>query len=306
MAKYIPIEKVMASFKQTTLLRWLDRMRFTYILIIWLLVVACFGLLYWFTSGAGSYLEFSDSKEQVTDAATAIYFSFVTATTTGFGDVIPYGFFKVVAILEVVFGLLLLAVVTSKLVSIKQDAILEELYELSFTERINHIRASLLLFRQNIDRIVTLLEEKGLKKRDLQGIILHISSFEDTLSGARILLTRPQHHLIRKLDVVNLELICTSIINSLEKFHELLLALNLKHVPWKTEITVKLIEQCFALTDSIFHVLDTQALSVIIVKDLKGRKDALVHQLRADMEKKIKGSLAQWVSPSAKHEEQKK
>ncbi len=80
----------------------------------------------------------------------SIYFSFVTATTTGFGDFLPQGWFKLIVIAEVICGLLLLALVTSKLVSIKQDILLKEIYDMSFYERINRLRSGLLLFRQNL------------------------------------------------------------------------------------------------------------------------------------------------------------
>jgi len=80
------------------------------------------------------------------------------------------GFFKLISIFEVVFGLLLLAFVTSKLVSIKQDVILNEIYDISFNERLSMVRSSLLLFRQSLSRMMEKIEEIGkAKEAELMG-----------------------------------------------------------------------------------------------------------------------------------------
>src|SRR3989338_6930496 len=123
---------------------WIDKLKFIHILILWVFIIMSFGMAYYFLANVNSFLYYNLDQSPITRVIDAVYFSFVAATTTGFGDIIPMGVFKIVSIIEVIFGLLLLALVTSKLVSIKQDMILDEIYESSLNEKINRLRSSLL------------------------------------------------------------------------------------------------------------------------------------------------------------------
>ena len=60
---------------------------------------------------------------------TAIYFSFVTALSIGYGDVVPLGLFRIVAIVEGAAGLLIFGCVISKLVSRRQEELTEEIHQ---------------------------------------------------------------------------------------------------------------------------------------------------------------------------------
>lgn len=67
----------------------------------------------------------------------AIYFSFVTISTLGYGDFHPEGWGKALAVLEVLAGLFFVGIFVSRLVSAKQEALLnfltkERLADLSF------------------------------------------------------------------------------------------------------------------------------------------------------------------------------
>src|SRR3989338_7023782 len=79
-----------------------DKLTFLNIFIIWALIAITFGAVYYFLAGPNSFLLYNPNNTPVNSSLDSIYFSFITATTTGFGDIIPYGIFKVVAILEVV------------------------------------------------------------------------------------------------------------------------------------------------------------------------------------------------------------
>jgi len=68
----------------------------------------------------------------------AIYFSFVTISTLGYGDFQPEGCGKALAVLEVLAGLLFVGIFVSRLVSARQEALLdfltkERLADLSFS-----------------------------------------------------------------------------------------------------------------------------------------------------------------------------
>jgi len=72
---------------------------------IWLaLVVAC-GAAYWLidlSSGAGLVEAGARVDSNLGGLLTAIYFSFITATSVGYGDVLPVGITRMLAVAEAV------------------------------------------------------------------------------------------------------------------------------------------------------------------------------------------------------------
>ena len=83
----------------------------------------------------------------------AIYFSFVTALTIGYGDLTPLGIVRVLAVIEAAIGLLLFGALISKLVSARQEALTEEIHRLSFEDRLGRVRTNLYLVHSELDDI---------------------------------------------------------------------------------------------------------------------------------------------------------
>jgi len=74
---------------------------------------------------------------------TALYFSFVTATSVGFGDVVPLGPVRALAIAEAVVGLLIFGAVVSKLVSRRQEQVVSEIHRIAFEDRLERVQTDL-------------------------------------------------------------------------------------------------------------------------------------------------------------------
>ena len=86
----------------------------------WLGMILVFGLVYWgagISMGWGLQAGNVAVKPDLEGLGTAIYFSFVTALSIGYGDVIPLGALRILAVAEGVAGLLIFGCVISKLVS---------------------------------------------------------------------------------------------------------------------------------------------------------------------------------------------
>src|SRR5215468_11107155 len=82
-------------------------------------------------------------KPDLEGLATAIYFSFVTALSIGYGDVIPLGPLRILAVTEGVAGLLIFGCVISKLVSRRQEELVEQIHHLAFEDRLDRVRGNL-------------------------------------------------------------------------------------------------------------------------------------------------------------------
>jgi hypothetical protein len=264
--------------------KWFDKLSFPQILGVWLLTIIVFGLVYHFLASTDATLMYSKNHTPVTDLVDSIYFSFVTATTTGFGDIVPIGAFKFIAIFQVVTGLLLLALVTSRLVSLKQDAILTELYDISFKEKINRLRSSLLLFRQSIDRIVSSLEEKEFKPKMLKSINGYLSTFDYTLAEVRFAIDSNKNNRYTKdLDPISVEILYNSTLSSFDKIIEMIDLLEKSKLEWKKDISIGLLSKCLSTNEDLFKILSNASLSQETVKDLEIRKEDTRQRLRSQM-----------------------
>ncbi len=291
--RFVPLNEMFYKLQKERLDRvntLFDKLTFLHILLIWSSVVIIFGIFYYFLYTDASYLYYNFSHQRVSSLTDHIYFSFITATSTGFGDIVPLGYFKLLSIFEVVFGLVLLAFVTSKLISIKQDVILSEIYEISFQEKINGLRSSLLLFRQNVGRIITQLEEGTLRKREVQELYIYFSSLEDVLHEIEELFPNGEEetHFTKVLDPVNMELIFNSITQSFEKIHELVLVLNTSQFEWKRDVTVKLIQNCLSINVSLIEKLKSSRKKIgeKIFHDIAIANARIVELIRTDLEMK--------------------
>jgi len=130
----------------------------------WLGIIIFFGLLYWIAGvGMGCGLQAGNTliKPDLDGFGTAIYFSFVTALSIGYGDVIPLGALRILAITEGIAGLLIFGCVISKLVSRRQEALVEEIHHTTFEERLDRVRTNLHLVFSDLGTIDQINREQS-------------------------------------------------------------------------------------------------------------------------------------------------
>jgi hypothetical protein len=97
----------------------------------------------------------------VSGFATAIYFSFVTALSIGYGDVIPIGPLRILAVVEGIAGLLVFGCVISKLVSRRQEELTAEIHRTTFEDRLDRVRTNLHLVFSDLASVQQLRSEQG-------------------------------------------------------------------------------------------------------------------------------------------------
>ncbi len=122
----------------------------------WFAMVGGLGLAYWMIPAlhwgalrdAGAPVEFT-----LPGLLTALYFSAVTATSVGFGDVVPIGILRLLAVVEGAAGLLLFGCIISKLVSARQEMLVEETHRTAFEDRLERVRTNLHLVLSELQTI---------------------------------------------------------------------------------------------------------------------------------------------------------
>ena len=131
---------------------------------VWFGMILVFGMLYWLAGiGMGWGLQAGNIavKPDLDGLGTAIYFSFVTALSIGYGDVIPTGALRIFAIVEGAAGLLIFGCVISKLVSHRQEELVEEIHRTTFEDRLNRVRTNLHLVFSDLGVVQQLQAEHG-------------------------------------------------------------------------------------------------------------------------------------------------
>ena len=157
-----------------------------------------------------------------------IYHSFIASATVSFGMLTPTGYAKLFAIIEFVASLLLYGVVVSKLVSFKQEVILEEVYTISFHERINRLRSMLYLFRADLNRIIEQIEDGKKNPTLIKEGAIYIYNFANTMNDIDHLLHQrdTESHYVKGVNFATFELILNSIIISMDKLTEFFATLH--------------------------------------------------------------------------------
>jgi hypothetical protein len=129
-----------------SLLDLVDRLSTFQLFLIWIAMIVVSGLSYWLATRLGEHGLVEAGKAVGTDLgglASALYFSFVTATSVGYGDVVPIGIARPIAVAEAITALLIFGAVISKFVSHRQDQLVGEIHRITFDERLDRVQSNL-------------------------------------------------------------------------------------------------------------------------------------------------------------------
>ena len=146
----------------TALLDLVDRLSTAQLFAIWFMVVVACGAAYWFIDlGSSTGLMEANARvgTNLGGLLTAIYFSFITATSVGYGDVLPVGMTRMLAVAEAVAGLLIFGLLISKFVSYRQDLTVREIHRITFEERLDRVQTNLHLVVSELLAIAMLYDD---------------------------------------------------------------------------------------------------------------------------------------------------
>jgi hypothetical protein len=154
-------------------------------------MIAVCTVLYWTlgSTGAGGLREGDSAVHGAAGLWTAFYFSFVTAASAGFGDVLPTGASRAVAIVEAVGGLLVFGAVISKLVSRRQVEVVDEIHRIAYEDRLERVQTDLHLVLAELQMITRLCQAPEIPDEQLLARI-------DSASGICLAELRTIHDLL--------------------------------------------------------------------------------------------------------------
>jgi hypothetical protein len=91
----------------------------------------------------------------------SLYFSLTTGTTTGYGDIVPQGASKMIAMAQAILSILVFTALVGKIVGHRQDQTLHEVHRMSFEGVFYHIRNVLFIVRKDFDAIISKIRDEG-------------------------------------------------------------------------------------------------------------------------------------------------
>jgi hypothetical protein len=178
---------------------WIERLAdqsYNRLLGMWFVMVFGLGVFYWLAGRRGMASLREAGAPLATDwhgLATAIYFSFVTATSVGFGDVVPVGGVRALAVFEGAAGLLIFGCMVSKLVSQRQEMLVEETHRIAFEDRLDRVRTNLHLVLSDLQSIAGDCAAPGTaRERSLARLESTTMVFAGELRAIHDLLYRPR------------------------------------------------------------------------------------------------------------------
>jgi len=163
--------------------------------VIWIGTILLSGFCYWL----GAYLGKRGLLEggvvvgaDLKGFASAIYFSFVTATSIGYGDIVPVGAARVIAVAEAIAALLIFGAVVAKFVSHRQDELVSEIHRITFEERLDRVETNLHMVISEMLAITAMCEAKAPLNRISTRLESAAILFSGELRTTRDLLYQPR------------------------------------------------------------------------------------------------------------------
>ena len=223
------------------LLQSLTEMTYPDLLIRYLMLSITFGGIYFALSmllpahGLAFPVQHPDKLMKLLDS---IYFSFVTVTTIGYGDINPMGISKLLAPLQAVAGLLTFGVLLSKLISTRAEQTLADIHRLTFENIFNNIREGLFIDRHDIDAVIHTAEERGkLTPRDWNNLSTAFLHAQSLIGDVPNFYDAEQH--LYTIDQRRERLLLEGIDRTLHRIDLLLACLKRKRISWKGQTDTK-------------------------------------------------------------------
>jgi hypothetical protein len=178
--------------------------------LIWIVMILLSGVGYWLVALL--------SKDGLVEAGipigtdlkgfgNALYFSFVTATSIGYGDILPVGIARVVAVAEAISALLIFGAVVAKFVSHRQDELVAEIHRVTFEERLDRVQTNLHMVISDLLSIIAMCEAQ----KPVNRISTRLESVARIFNGE----TRAIHDLLYQRQLVVEERVLAAILANL-------------------------------------------------------------------------------------------
>jgi rhodanese-related sulfurtransferase len=220
------VSEVTTEARPTTaehFLRLIDALTIGKWVALWFSMVLACGCVYWISNWTNSPGLDHNGKPLATSwqgLVDCLYFSVVTATTLGYGDIVPVtSWARLLSAVEAIGGMVVVGAMISRLLSAQQEKLLRDTHNLAFNERLGRMQTSLHLLIAEFQDMESQHVERKVDQTRLQ---LRLSSGATILVRdlriVRGLLHEPGH----RVDEMSLELLLVTLNSALQAYLDVL------------------------------------------------------------------------------------
>ncbi|HLD32274.1 MAG TPA: ion channel [Candidatus Peribacteraceae bacterium] len=214
----------------------LNTLSYSQLFLIWgeLALLFAFGYFLFSTIGDVQHhgpVELVNTKGVWTRFFDSLYFSVVTATTTGYGDIVPRGFSKILSSIQSITAVFISAVFVAKLVSHRQEIALQEVHRLTFEDVFHNIREGLFILRKDLDGIIDKAEtHRKLDAEDWDTLVIAYKQGQSLLTEIPDFYDDDNH--LYTLDMRREQLLHEAVHRTLHRVNHTLDVLSKHHIDW--------------------------------------------------------------------------
>ncbi len=221
--------------RHARLVRALTDMSYSQLFGLWASVVVVaavsYNLLTYVGGGIHAPYPLADIEDPLARLWNALYFSVITATSTGYGDIVPLGYSKGLAATQSILSGCVFALFVAKLISHRQDIALRHIHNFAFEEVFHNIQEELAALRRSFTRIAAQARAgEPLEKEDWGLLAMSLEQGQSVVSDIPDLYDAEEELYV--LDARREHLVQRSVQRTLGRINELLDALSAAGVEW--------------------------------------------------------------------------
>lgn len=175
----------------------------------------------------------------------SIYFSVMTATSVGYGDIVPVGFSKILAMVQSIVALMIFAIFVTKLVSRRQDKMMDDMHRMSSESIFHSLRQGLFIVRKDFDTLIDMLEtEKTLSAEEWDILTTAYIQTEKLMEDM------PQLY-NNRTDAKRDALLLEAIQRTLRRMKVLMDLMTKKKIAWKKHESTKELQELTSIIENV-------------------------------------------------------
>lgn len=200
------------------------------------MILVCSGLYTFLFNIAPEHAPTLPAGTKVSEFIEALYFSVITATSVGYGDILPQGVSKLFASLEAILGLSLFAILVSKPISERQEHTLMRTHKLTLDAMLTTIREGFFIMRKDFDSLIQDAEDGKLDDKLLKNFAIALGQGQILMEDIPTFYDVDRH--ISGLDERREMLLAESVERTFNRLVETLEMLDSKKLEWRGQRSV--------------------------------------------------------------------
>ncbi len=245
-----------------TVVEKLTGLKYATLFGVWAGMVLFFALLYFLLSFIGDGQHGPNFSEHGIDILkihnmpllqgfyNTLYYSVITATSTGYGDIVPHGFSKIVASVQSITALFVFAVFVTKLVSHRQELSIIEVHKLTFEDVFHNSREGMYIARKDFDHTMRYLEEYGtIDNEHWENLVTAYRQLQTLFEEIPDFYENENHRYT--IDQRREELLLEAVHRTLHRINQMLDLMSIKNIDWTAH------ERSFHELSELIHIVDT-------------------------------------------------